>query len=168
MFKTKNGESISLIKLSAEEAVALIAPLQPEFANILMFTDLDKFPCYKASYPFGSPIINSGKCYLPLSNGSSIEFNDPDLPDELACDLNYDILTEDPLALILTKYSDLYLPIGNTIMPHAVIHPGEMIGIPRAVNSNADSSLGWNLNAGGRYMFMLSRVTVTPGVKMVH
>jgi len=162
MIKTIDNIEIGIAKLKTNEAENLLKLLRPDLTKVMKSYDLDDFSFYKVSYPFGSPIIDAGKCYLPLANGESIEFNDPRLPKELADDLGYDPMTEDPLAVILSKNSEFYLPTRDTIMPHAVIHPGEMWGIPKAIDSDADSSLIWNLNAGARYLFTLTRVTSQP------
>ncbi|MCC2625444.1 MAG: hypothetical protein K0R14_1317 [Burkholderiales bacterium] len=161
-FKTTDNIDIGIKKLSVDEALAILQRIRPDLAKVMKAHGLDDLPFYKVSYPFGSPIINAGKCYLPLANGESIDFNSPKLPGTLANDLNYDPLTEDPLAIILSKNSEFYLPTGSNIMSHAIIHPGEMYGIPKAVDPEADSSLIWNLNAGIRYLFTLSRVTSKP------
>lgn len=168
MLKTTSNIEINLQKLKANEAEDIIEQLRPDLAKIMNSYDLDNFSFYRASYPFGSPIINSGKCYLSLSNGESISFNDPQLPAEIAEDLNYDPLNEEPLAIILSKNSEFYLPTGDTIMPHAIVHPGDMYGIPKAINSEADSSLVWNLNAGARYLFTLTKVTSQPRHNELH
>ncbi len=161
-FKTTDGIEIGVKKLTADEAMAILQSIRPDLARVMKAYDLDDLPFYKASYPYGSPILSAGKCYLPLSDGNSIDFNDPKLPAELAKDLNYDSFTEEPLAVVLSKNSEFYLPTGSNVMSHAIIHPGEMFGIPKALDPDADSSLIWHLNAGARYVFTLSKVTSKP------
>lgn len=163
MLKTKDGRILNVEELSADKVNLILQQLLPDFAEIMESYDLNDFKFYKASYPFGSNIINNNKCYLPLADGSSIEFNDSTLPDSLAQDLNYNPINEDPLAVVLSKNSELFMPSGDRIMSHAIIHPGELFGIPRAVDPKgippSSSSLIWNLNAGSRYLFTLSRAT---------
>lgn len=161
MFETKNGKKISITALTIAEISKQLKSILPNLTDVLKFHDCEDLVCYKASYPFGSPIINNGKCYLPLDNGKSIELNDSELPDRLSKDLNYNPEFEDPLMVILTKNSELYKPSSDIIMSHAVLQPGAMLGIPRATDltggQNATSSLFWNLNAGSRSLFTLSR-----------
>lgn len=159
MFETKDKRKINIEKLSVDDTISLLNTLLPELAKIMESCNINNFSFYKATYPFGSPIINNGKCYLPLSNGESIEFNDQNMPDDLAIDLNYDIETEEPLSIILTKNSEFYMPNGNTTMPITIVNPGTILGIPKAVSPDVDSSLGWNMNAGVRHLIPLSRVT---------
>lgn len=163
MFKTKSGKVIDVTALTVAEVSKLLQPLHPCFTEALKSYDFSKHKFYKASYRFGSAIIHNAKCYLPLVDGGGIELNDPDLPDTLAKELSYTPEFEDPLAMILSKSSELYQPTGDIIMSHAILHPGEMFGIPRALDLNktnpTTSSLFWNLNAGGRSLFTLSRVT---------
>lgn len=163
MFETKDGKKIDVTALTINETGDILELLLPEFVEALRSYSFKDCFAYKANYSFGNPIINNGKCYLPLANGKSISFNDPELPDILARDLNYNSDFEDPLMVILSKNSELYKPSGDIIMSHAVLQPGSMLGIPRATDlsggQNATSSLFWNLNAGSRNLFTLSRTT---------
>ena len=163
MFKTKDGRLIALEKLSWSDAVTAISPRAPDLAQIMNKVE-DELDCvfYKASYPFGGQIINNGKCYLPLVDGGSIAFDDQDFPDELRKDLNYSD-KEDPLAMILSKNSEFYLPGNAEVQPQAIIYPGQMFGIPKAIDSGvtntSTSALELNLNAGSRSLFMLSKIS---------
>jgi hypothetical protein len=163
MFTTTTGDKINVVALTIDDTSDILNSLLPELANAIRSCDFTDCTTYKATYPFGSPIINNGKCYLSLDNGKSIALNDAELPDSLAQDLNYNPDSEDPLMVILTKNSELYQPSSDRIMSHAVLQPGNMLGIPRAIDFKngqyTTSSLFWNLNAGSRSLFTLSRTT---------
>lgn len=161
MFKTKDGRLIAIEKLNFREAETAISPLSPDLTKIMRHLD-NGCVFFKASYRFGDKIINDRKCYLPLVDGGGIAFDDPDFPDELRQDLNYND-EEDPLGMILSKNSESYLLGNNEVQPHGIIHPGQMFGIPRAIDSETNhtstSALELNLNAGSRSLFMLSKIS---------
>lgn len=164
MLTTKDGRGIDVEELSWQEVNVLIGSMRPALTKVMERYDASEYKFYKANYKFGSKIIQNKRCYLQLADGDSIDFNDPELPDELAKDLNYNPMTEDPLGMILSKNSEFYLPTGDEIMSHAIIHPGEMFGVPRATaninnSGQTNSALFFNLNSGARYLFTLSRIT---------
>lgn len=162
MLKTQNGRLLAIEKLSQDDVITIIASINPDLAKAMRFVknDLD-CAFYKASYRFGDRIINDGKCYLPLQDGGSIAFNDLDLSDKLRNDLNYSE-NEDPLGLVLSKNSEFYLMGKDGIQTQSIIHPGQIFGVPKAIDdvSNISTSvLELNLNAGSRSLFMLSKIS---------
>ena len=164
MLRTTDGRLIALEKLSGWDMLATIEKINPALASRLqeLLTEDPDYNFYKASYPFGSKIIDDGKCCLSLSDGGSIAFDDPTLPETIALDLSFDPDTEDPLAIILNKVSEFYLSTQDRVQSHSLIAPGQLFGIPRAVDNTNHipvSALGLNLNAGARSLFMLSRIS---------
>lgn len=163
MLKTKNDLELNVDELSWDEVHPLIRKALPHLSKVMESYDNDSFKFYKAKYPFGVKIFNNGKCYLPLLNGNVIDFNDESLPESLAHNLNYNINTEDPLGLVLSKTSELYLETGSRIMSHALAKPGYIFGVPRGIEPSdmpmpSRSGLTWNLNAGARSIFFLTRI----------
>ncbi len=170
MFKTKDGVLINIEEIAWREASRLIKPVAPELVKIINTIDPDCEDCpfYKVSYPYGAEIIKLSDVFVPLANGEIIPFNDSRLPEELAVNLSYNPQISNPLGIILTKNSELYLELSDRIMPYMVISPGEMIGLARvldnALRSDPDqpSSLSFSthsLNAGSRSLFMLSKIS---------
>lgn len=165
MLKTNDGRFLAVEELNWADVVTVLAKTNPELAKTMDLLD-DDLDCvfYKASYRFGDRIINNGKCYLPLADGRSTTFDDPELPDALLNDLSYDKeRKEDPLGLVLSKNSEFYLPGEDGVQTQSIIHPGQMFGIPYAIddgtNNNATSALDADLNAGSRSLFMLSKIS---------
>ncbi|MCE3268389.1 MAG: hypothetical protein K0R49_641 [Burkholderiales bacterium] len=163
MINTKSGHSIAVEEISWNYVVKKSSLNNLELAetmNLIGGND-SNYKFYKAVYQFGDKIISNGNCYLSLTNGDSISFNDPDLPDSLRNDLSYNEI-EDPLGLVLCKSSEFYLPDENKIEPKSIIHPGQFFGIPRAIDDNTSdistSVLELNLNAGIRSLFILSGI----------
>lgn len=165
MLTTKNGLELSVKELSWDDAYPLVKSVLPNLSQVMESYDNDDLKFYKAMYPFGAKIFNGGKCYLPLANGNEIDFNSEFLPDTLAKDLNYDLKREDPLGLLLSKTSELYLETESRVMSHSIVNPGYVFGIPRAIDPDDNvhmpsrSSLTWNFNSGARTIFFLTRIT---------
>jgi hypothetical protein len=165
MIKTKDGKLLNVEILKRTEATNVVNEVLPALAKIITNYAAADDNFYKANYAFGADIIDNGKVYLPLANGGKIALNDPMLPETLALELNFNPLIEDPLLLVLTKKSELYyLPAADRIMSHAIIEPGSLLGIPRAIHipeqipEAPNSSLSWKLNAGARFLFMLTKI----------
>lgn len=163
MLKTIDGREIAVEEFNLGEVIDIISKTNPDLAKTMNMLDNDlDYRFYKASYSFGSRIINDGVCYLPLIDGGSISFKDLELPPALRDDLSYNTL-EDPLGLILSKNSELYTMGDGGVQTHSIISPGNMFGIPRAIdddtNDASTSALALNLNAGSRSLFMLSKIS---------
>jgi hypothetical protein len=165
MLKTNTGKALAVTELTWNEVVDIIAITNPNVADVMykLQENVD-YKFYKASYRFGDKIISRGKCYLPLLDGGTISFEDPELPDQLRGDLFYSKETEeDPLGLMLNKTSEFYLPSSDGVQPHSIINPGSMIGIPKATDEDksetSTSVLELDLNAGSRSLFMLSKIS---------
>lgn len=160
---TKNGEVLAVKKLNWSEAAAMVGKVNPIFGAIMKTLDVDKtnYTFYLASYPFGSEIIKDKKSYLPLENGEVIAFGDALLPDSLCNDLKYKHDMEDPMGIILSKTSEFYLAGEARIQPHSIITPGQIFGIPRAIDTSPSTSsvLEVNLNGGCRSVFMLPKIS---------
>lgn len=163
MLKTKDNRPLAVEELDWDHTVSTIEKFDPELAKTMLFIkNTSDYTSYKVSYPYGDKIVNDGKCYLPLVDGESIAFDDPALPNALREDLSYN-KDKDPLGMILSKNSELYLHGKIEIQPHSIIHPGYIFGIPKATDEDANdtstSILELNLNAGSRSLFMLPKIS---------
>jgi hypothetical protein len=164
MLKTRDGVELNIEELTWDDTYILIKNVLPGLSKILESFDNDEFKFYKARYSFGERILHDQQCYLSNVNGESISFNDEILPDNLKCDLSYNKDTEDPLGLVLSKKSELYMETGSRIMSHAIANPGYLFGVPRAIEPMempilSHTGLNWNLNAGARSVFFLTKIS---------
>ncbi len=169
MFKTKDGQLAEVERLTWSEASVLLRHINSNLVKII--NEIDPNPgyyLYKASYHFGAQIIYDSDVYLPLINKEAITFNDPLLPQQLSEDLSYDDKVSNPLGIMLNRNSEFYLSMGNRIMPHMLIGPGEIFGLARILDNvfrpdpaspSSISAFGYNLNAGARSVFLLPKIT---------
>lgn len=164
MIKLNDEATLNLEILPWNKAHKLLKTINPQLIKLMEAYDNDDLVFYKASYKFGNKVFCDGKCYLPLTNGQEIELNSTNFPQDWYDDLLYDINKEDPLCIILTRESELYLETGARVMSHAIVKPGHIFGIPRAIDpievqDPSRSSLSWNMNMGARSVFFLSKIS---------
>lgn len=162
--KTKDGKELNVTALSWLDATTEIKKLHPELSDIMKQLDFSskEFIFYKASYAFGNKILSDHDNFIPMKNGDCISVNDPQLPNDLRESLSFDNSRENPLGMILSKTSELYDHRNNEIYSRNLLFPGHIFGIPRALDSyniNRSSILNSNLNAGGRSIFMLNKIS---------
>ncbi|MBP9742945.1 MAG: hypothetical protein KBD37_06275 [Burkholderiales bacterium] len=168
MFKTTDGKIIDIEEISWDSASKLLQKLLPNLVKVINNVSPDtNLTLYKASYPFATPVIHNADIQLPLTDGTTISVNSGDLPSKLAEDLRYNDNNRAPLGLLLNRNAEFYLPIGQRIMPYEVLSPGSMFGLAKIVDSvinrsrqpSNSSPFIWDLNAGARSIFMLSKIS---------
>lgn len=158
----KNISNFNLQIITLKELSVFIRTLQPELSRALEDISLNKnYNCYKAIYRYGETILKNGVIHLTNDNGNSIPLNHDSIPLEIKNDLIYDSKVEDPLSIFLNKISEALILKDNYIVHSTLLKPGSVIGIPRALNSsNTRSSISsYEINAGGRSMFMLTKIS---------
>lgn len=115
---------------------------------------------YKAQHPFGFNIVEHGYYQLCDPAGNSISILDPQVPDELRDDLSFN-LHSNPLSLILSGSTELYLEMRNQIVPFSLTKQGALISAWRASNPETSQHppFLWNISAGARSLFTLPSIS---------
>lgn len=162
--KTTDDRNIKIEKLDWNRALQLIKKIKPELSLLLkqISINTDDLFFYRASYAFGDKIIGDKQTFLSLENGGSIALVDKRIPEEISLDLCYDQERENPLGLVLSKTSELYMGAEALDYSSKLLRTGDFFGVPKALDSeNPDRSsiLNFNLNAGGRSLFMLPKIS---------
>lgn len=165
MLQTKNGKLLDVEELSWERAISILEKIAPNLAQAI--SDLPegvRYPFYKASYHFGTQIIDQGGVYLPLVGGGNISFNDDSLPDDIKERLGYTAGISNPIGIALNKKCEFYLQYGEKITPYTVLNPGEIFGLSKNFNNGYGiySTCLWDLVAGAKSVFMLAKVSNNP------
>jgi hypothetical protein len=125
----------------------------------------EKLTFIKASYPFGSTILNDGIVHLPNKKGISVRFDSSDIPEKFQKKLRY---TSVPLTLLLNKGCEVFVPLFDRIIPLNLLEPGSVIfGLFEAAGllSGLTSNPPWCVTAGARSIFMLPKITDQTGHK---
>ncbi|MDQ5921699.1 MAG: hypothetical protein QG673_1758, partial [Pseudomonadota bacterium] len=104
MIKTTDDRLLNVEELTWEKAGPIIETVAPHLVEAIDELPPEKrFPFYKASYHFGTQIIDQNGVYLPLADGDNISFNDPHLPDSIKKGLGYITGKANPIGLTLNK-----------------------------------------------------------------
>ncbi|MDQ5921101.1 MAG: hypothetical protein QG673_1157 [Pseudomonadota bacterium] len=164
MLKTTDGKLLNLEELAWEDAAQLLNEISPGLVKAI--TDIpesQRYPFYKASYHYGDQIIDQKGIHLPLSSGGTILGKDKRLPETLQENLGCTPGVSCPIGIVLNKKCEFYVQNGEKITPYTVLNPGEIFGLSRNMyeNDNPITSF-WDLVAGGRSIFMLSKVSNNP------
>lgn len=167
-FKTTDGQVLDIIELTWDKARKLLIKMIPDLVKIIdKISPSSEYKLYKVKYPFGATIFDKNESYLPTIDGNHVSFNDPSLPKALIKNLSYNPETSNPVGIVLDKFSEFYLTVGNRIMPYSIVKPGELIGLARILD-NADnkfidskhlSFFMWELTSGARSILMLPKIT---------
>lgn len=118
----------------------------------------DEYLFTEVLYPFGTDIIKNGAIYFPTDST-----NNPTLTDNLK--------SQTPLILPLQNNCELYLPIKERAVSHAVVEPGEILGFSNILNSSFKNVSATeespvfphNLRAGARNIFIIAPITDNAG-----
>lgn len=166
MIKTTDDRLLNVEELTWEKAGPIIETVAPHLVEAIDELPAEKrFPFYKASYHFGTQIIDQNGVYLPLADGDNISFNDPHLPDSIKKGLGYITGKANPIGLTLNKKCEFYLQYGEKVTPYTVLNPGEIFGLSKNFSNGINdiySTCLWDLVAGAKSVFMLAKVSNNP------
>ena len=115
---------------------------------------------YKAIFNYGDEILRDGQWMLKHRNGSWIPFKHPDVPKKIKSALGYNFGTN-PVALVLENTLEFFLSFADRVIPFAIVSPGKIIGLTRALEPNISfcpETFLWGLSAGARSIFMLPKI----------
>lgn len=160
---------IALERLYWDEVRASVSDLNPELARIIDGLSPSKsLYLYKASYPYGSSILNEGDLFLPGQSEKLCLFKEY-ASNKLKNDLGYNN-NSNPAAFVLSKSLELFISLPDRIIPFAVIEAGSIFGIWRILDfnhaqkqSHAATAL-WDMSAGARSAFMLPKISDAAGI----
>lgn len=163
--KTKDNREIRITKLSLHDLLDIFLEKGfSEIHNLISSLDLptNQFTFYKAKYKFGVNIISKGVLQFSLEDNNLISINDPLTPPNIADDiLGSHSLSNDPLGIIINNCAEGYLKNNGMINTEHLLHPGDFIGVPRALdpqNPNRSSILSYDVSAGSKSAFLLQSV----------
>lgn len=141
--------------VSWSEVAAEARKVNPEFADIIDAISPDKsLRLVEVSFGYGDKILNHGRL-------EKIEVVDPGVSKEKVNELlDY---ASYPLGLQLKNASEMYLEIGERILPLELVVEGALFGLFEALVciTGCTSAPVWSMTAGSRSAFMLPKITDT-------
>jgi len=150
------------------DAVRGVAPV---LADLIDNINPDKhFPLYVARYPFGSHILDLGHINIPTSRGKIVDIEDPAIGQQLRTRLHTTGMNA--VGMILENAAELYIPMQEGIIPFALMHPGHIFGLWRALDPQPKISFHaryiWSMTAGARALFMLPKISDHSGQRRLN
>ena len=156
-------EGKGLVKCYWKDVREQVAKVEPRFAALVDEIDPgEKFPVYKAYYPYGMSIGNAQTGFIPKVDGGYYELDDPAAPADIKKHLGYgaDSL---PLGMVLEKQFEYYvnIPDQRISIPWRISHPGMIFPLARILNTKnriyAPNAVLLG-TSGARSVFMLPNI----------
>lgn len=117
-----------------------------------------KYTLIKVQYPYGEAILEEGIPCLPDIKGHFSRIDSANIPASIKEKLSY---CATPLALQLVNSGEVFLEIGERIVPLYLFVPGSMFGLFEAATHLCERPVSpiWNVTAGARSVVMTPKIT---------
>lgn len=156
-----SSHNASLKKVKLSEVINDISDINTELASILSDIDPEeKIPLYLLSYPFGSYVIKKGVLQIPNKSGSLVSITDKSISNNIKNDLSYNAYSN-PVSIVKKNCSEIFIEANNRTIPlYPPLHRGSMLSIWRPLNrtNSFQPAFLWNMSAGARSIFLLSKI----------
>jgi len=151
----------SIQKVYWSDVRQAIAKVNPGLAKVLdELQPGEDLPLYRACYPYGSTVIDSGLFHVPLPDGSVAPIDDPRVDE----DVRRDLLTEErgiPMGIVLGREMELLVKTKHHELTWRVFSPGYIFALWKKLDiqpSHHPVNL-FKLTAGVRSLFMLPNIS---------
>jgi hypothetical protein len=154
-------------ELSWADVRLSIKRLKPELFAIIDKLSPDKsFKLFKASYSYGTKIVDNGELMLPSKNGGSISINSNEISENIRSNLKRRDL---PVAIALKNSAEIFKEMPDRVICHFILKPGSLFGLWGNLDSDLNNYVKWtwNLISGARTVYMLPKITNTIGHKKI-
>lgn len=153
-------------QLTWTEARDSVKAVNPDLTKIIDNISPDNsFPLFRASYAYGSKIINQGVLQLPSKSGSPISIHDSVVPKTIKKHLGYNFYTN-PVSLMLNKSAEIFFILDKKTIPlYGLIPAGKVFSTWKVLNvspSHGPAFL-WDMTAGARSILMLPKISEQGG-----
>ena len=143
--------------------------VNPEFSKVIdAVSPSGELVLYKASYPFGSIIIQESQFYIPHTDGTLITFDDPRMNPKIKEKLAYNtsVLNSIPLSLALKHSVELFIDVESHTIPFFLKKQGSIFGLYGFLGQSIfyDSKI-WHMTAGAHSFFVLPKMMDEPSYK---
>ena len=139
-----------------------VQQVNPEFAALIdALSPDDNHWFLRATYPYGSPVMNRAVLALPNNDGDVVPITDPSIDPEIQKGIGYNIHSN-PVSIVLKNTFEIFLPLEDRTIPlSGLIMPGTVFGASRVLSAaNPEQPVFiWDMTAGARSVFMLPKIT---------
>ncbi len=159
-------ESISWKEIRAE-----VTQVNSTLASLIDDLAIDSsFGLYDLSYDFGANLIEDSIFLIPKKQDKKykrclIPITSNQIPTKISDDLAYNDFNH-PVYLILSGSTEIFFDDNGRITPFGIAKPGSLIGLWKALDSEAKTPLclnlsNWGVTSGARSTFLLSKISET-------
>jgi hypothetical protein len=157
----KNMPWIKLLHWS--ELTSAEQNINPELAAAIKELKLtDEHVVYKASYPYGSLIIDEGYFYVPSEDGTLVTLDDRRVPARMREELGYSRQGAGiPMGIVLKNSVELFIKYRQTAVPFTPMSPSHIFALwsVLAPPISYQPVHVLNMSAGSRSFFLLPKAT---------
>lgn len=156
--------------LSWDEVRPVLLKLRPDFIELLDDYTFDaSYTFYKVRYPFGTHILEKGVFYLPDEQGNPLPL--AAFEESIHQDLSYNEASI-PFGMLIAKKIEQFVTLNEQIIPFYLIEPSMFVGLSSVLDQLSVIQQGlytsfskWEITAGARSTFLLSRISDTQSFK---
>lgn len=140
-----------------------VSTVNSELAGIIDELNLDKsYKIYRGQYNFGELILKQGCLQIPKGPQQLCSLADSSIDSTIRDDLGYNLGTN-PVSLILSGASEIYLPLEEYTIPFAygILPPGKVLSTWKVLSARQSHGPAfiWNMSSGARSLFMLAKIS---------
>ena len=139
-----------------------VAKVNPRFARIIdKLNPGKKYWLAKATYPYGSLVLQRALLMLPNEQGDIVPITDSSINSKLRAALDYN-LNSNPVSCVLKNTFEIFLPLSDHTIPlQGLIYLGQPFGAWRLLNPGKTQQpiFIWDMTAGARSVFMLPKIS---------
>lgn len=156
-------EGKGLVKCYWKDVREQVAKVEPRFAALIDEIDPgEKFPVFKAYYPYGMTIADKETFFICDNNGNKHAANSTSFPSELNQHIGYGA-DSIPFGMLLNKTIENYISRDEEKLsiPWRLSSPGDFFPLARALSRKSRIYMPngiMNLSSGARSVFMLPNI----------
>ncbi len=166
--ETIEGIRLNVRQLSWAESRLILQKADPTLVEIIdELSPPRTFFLYLATYVYGATIVKNGRLHFNTKYRESIPCDDILIPARLQKKLGYNPITQSPLAVLVERVGETYLPVNNNAYPLDILRTGDLlcpnnISRDRVYNLTPFMQPAYNLTtivAGVRSIFMVPKIS---------
>src|SRR5579883_2293481 len=154
-------EKASIKKITWKDIHHKVQEINPTLAKTVdALNPGDDFALYKASYPYGSVIVENGIFHLPLANGTLVPITDASISKQIKADFEY-AGHGIPSGIVLQNSYELFINTKDRILPILITRPGSIIALWKQLEAvpTFHPVKIFSITAGARCAFMLPNIS---------
>ena len=146
-------------KLTWKQARGSVLKVNPKLGAIIdRLSPNDDFLLFRASYPFGTKIIDKGILQLPIANGKVAPINSFEVSKDIRDNLQRRSI---PVSLVMKNRSEVYFEMPDRVICLNTFAPGFIFGLWEHLDPPQSYYVKciWSVMSGARSLYLLPKIT---------